>query len=416
MREKLQGDGPFECEIPRRGYRFIAPVEKPVQAAAGAAVGSGISPGLTPSTKGGAAPFENIPPLEQTAEGVATRGRADRYTTRFWLTLCAVGVAAVASYLLLSRFWEPSTPPPPSGRVMLGVLPFENYTGDPEQQYFVGGLTEEVIAQLGRLNPRRLGVIARTSTAAFRASARPIAQMGQELGIDYAVEGSVRREDDRVRITVQMIDVRDRTHTWVEDYEQVLGGVLELQTEIAGFIARSLALKLLDGDAPRAGAAETTNATAYEAYLKGRYFREQITERGFRKGIEYFERAIGEDPRYARAYSGLAGCYCLLGGHGMEVERPSDVLPRAKEVAQRALELDDSLAEAHGVLGMIALKFDWDLEEAQRRFRRATELNPSYAQGFLWYSLYRGMHFTPGYPISCGRLIRLPRTCWTISE
>ena len=171
-------------------------------------------------------------------------------------------------------------------------------------------------------------------------------------------------------------------------YEQQLSGILELQTEIAGLITRSLALKLLDDDAPQVGAAETTNEAAYEAYLKGRYFREQITERGFRKGIEYFDRAIDEDPDYARAYSGLAGCYCLLGGHGMELERPSDVLPRAKEVAQRALELDDSLAEAHGVLGMIALKFDWDLEEAQRRFRRATELNPSYAQGFLWYSLY----------------------------
>ena len=391
LREALgdSADNPRFIEtLPRRGYRFIASVEKPVRAAAGAAVGSETSHDVAPFTPGDAAPPENIPPTERAAGGVRTPRPAHRYAPRRSLALCAVGAAAVASYLLLPRLWDPSTPSPPSGRVMLGVLPFDNYTGDPEQEYFVGGLTEEVIAQLGRLNPQRLGVIARTSTAAFRASTRPIAQMGEELGIDYAVEGSVRREDDRVRITVQMIDVRDRTHTWVEDYEQVLGGVLELQTEIAGFIARSLALKLLDGDVPRPGAGKTTNATAYEAYLKGRFFREQITERGFRKGIEYFERAIGEDPRYARAYSGLAGCYCLLGGHGLEVERPSDVLPRAKEVAQRALELDDSLAEAHGVLGMIALKFDWDLEEAQRRFRRATELNPSYAQGFLWYSLY----------------------------
>ncbi len=388
LREALgdSADNPrFVETLPRRGYRFIASVERPVQAAASAAVGSGISDGLTPSAK------ENTPPMEHAVEGGATLRRDHRYKTRFWLTLCAVGATAVASYFLAPGLWEPSgsrTPPPPSGRIMLGVLPFENYTGDPEQQYFVGGLTEEVIAQLGRLNPQRLGVMARTSTAAFKASARPIAQMGQELGIDYAVEGSVRRENDRVRITVQVVDVRDRTHTWVEDYEQQLNGILELQTQIAGFITRSLALKLLDDGAPQVGAAKTTNAAAYEAYLKGRYFREQITERGFRKGIEYFERAIAEDSRYARAYSGLAGCYCLLGGHGMEVERPSDVLPRAKAVAQRALELDDSLAEAHGVLGMIALKFDWDLEEAQRRFRRATELNPSYAQGFLWYSLY----------------------------
>ena len=381
----------FVETLPRRGYRFIGPVEKPVQAAATAAVGSGISDDLTPSTQSGAALIEGIAPLAHPAEGVATLSRSHRYRTPLWLALSAVGAAVVASYFLFPGFWEPSGSralPPPSGRIMLGVLPFDNYTGDPEQQYLVGGLTEEVIAQLGRLNPERLGVIARTSTAAFGASARPIAQMGQELGIDYAVEGSVRRENDRVRITVQVIDVRDRTHTWAENYEQQLSGILELQTEIAGLITRSLALKLLDDDAPQVGAAETTNEAAYEAYLKGRYFREQITERGFRKGIEYFDRAIDEDPDYARAYSGLAGCYCLLGGHGMELERPSDVLPRAKEVAQRALELDDSLAEAHGVLGMIALKFDWDLEEAQRRFRRATELNPSYAQGFLWYSLY----------------------------
>ena len=388
LREALgdSADNPrFVETLPRRGYRFVAPVEKPVEAAE-AAVGAGTSQSLTPSPKGGTALFENAPPMERAAEGGATLRRDDRYKTRFWLTLCAVGAVAVASYLLLPRLWEPSgsrTPPPPSGRIMLGVLPFENYTGDPEQQYFVGGLTEEVIAQLGRLNPQRLGVMARTSTAAFKASARPIAQMGQELGIDYAVEGSVRRENDRVRITVQVIDVRDRTHTWVEDYEQQLNGILELQTQIAGFITRSLALKLLDDDPPQAEAAETTNATAYEAYLKGRYFREQITERGFRKGIEYFERAISEDSRYARAYSGLAGCYCLLGGHGMEVERPSDVLPRAKEAAQQALELDGSLAEAHGVLGIIALKFDWDLEEAQRRFRRAHGVEPKLRAGLL---------------------------------
>ena len=409
----------FVETLPRRGYRFIGPVEKPVQAAATAAVGSGISDDPAPSTHGGAALIEDAAPLAHAAEGVATLSRTHRYRTPLWLALSAIGAAVVASYFLFPGFWEPSGSralPPPSGRIMLGVLPFDNYTGDPEQQYLVGGLTEEVIAQLGRLNPERLGVIARTSTAAFGASARPIAQMGQELGIDYAVEGSVRRENDRVRITVQVIDVRDRTHTWAENYEQQLSGILELQTEIAGLITRSLALKLLDDDAPQVGAAETTNEAAYEAYLKGRYFREQITERGFRKGIEYFDRAIDEDPDYARAYSGLAGCYCLLGGHGMELERPSDVLPRAKEVAQRALELDDSLAEAHGVLGMIALKFDWDLEEAQRRFRRATELNPSYAQGFLWYSLYRGMHLTPDDPTPCGRRLRRPHPRGAIGQ
>ncbi len=273
------------------------------------------------------------------------------------------------------------------------MLPFDNYTGDPEHDYFVGGLTEEVISQLGRLDPDRLGVIARTSTESYKAGAKPIEVMGEELGVDYAVEGSLRRENERVRITVQLIYVRDQTHTWVEDYERrldsvLLDSVLELQTEVANLISRSLALKLLDRIETPARVSSTSNPTAYETYLKGRYFREQITESGFRKGIEYFETAIKEDPTFARAYSGLAGCYCLLGGHGLEIERPDDVLPRSRREAEAALDLSESIEEAHGVLGMINLKYDWDFEEAERQFRRATELNPSYAQGFLWYSLY----------------------------
>ena len=297
-------------------------------------------------------------------------------------------------------------PPAPPGRILLAVLPFDNYTGDPEQDYFVGGLTEEVIAQLGRLNPERLGVIARTSTASYKAAAKPIELMGEELGVDYAVEGSFRRENERVRITVQLIDVRDRTHTWVEDYEKRLDSVLQLQTEVANLISRSLALKLLDRPEAPTRVSGTSNALAYEAYLTGRYFREQITESGFRKGIEYFERAIAEDPAFAQAYSGLAGCYCLLGGHGLEVELPSDVLPRARKEAEAALELSESIEEAHGVLGMISLKYDWDFEEAERQFRRATDLNPSYAQGFLWYSLYYEVTGQTGEAIAKARRAR----------
>ena len=324
----------------------------------------------------------------------ADNERPDRSPRSWWVAVLAAAAIAVVAYLLTSSSDEQDSgarPPAPPGRILLAVLPFDNYTGDPEQDYFVGGLTEEVISQLGRLNPERLGVIARTSTAGYKASAKPIGLMGEDppgLGVDYAVEGSLRRENERVRITVQLIDVRDRTHTWVEDYEKRLDSVLQLQTEVANLISRSLALKLLDRPEAPTRVSGTSNILAYEAYLTGRYFREQITESGFRKGIEYFETAIGEDPAFAQAYSGLAGCYCLLGGHGLEVERPSDVLPRAREEAEAALELSESVEEAHGVLGMISLKYDWDFEEAERQFRRATDLNPSYAQGFLWYSLY----------------------------
>ena len=324
-------------------------------------------------------------------ESGVDKERPDRSPRSRWVAVLAAAAIAVVAYLLTSSSDDQDAgtrPPAPSGRILLAVLPFDNYTGNPELDYFVGGLTEEVIAQLGRLNPERLGVIARTSTAGYKASAKPIGLMGEELGVDYAVEGSFRREAERVRITVQLIDVRDRTHAWVEDYEKKLDSVLQLQTEVANLISRSLALKLLDRPEAPARVSGTSNASAYEAYLTGRYFREQITESGFRKGIEYFEKAIEEDPAFAQAYSGLAGCYCLLGGHGLEVERPGDVLPRSREEAEAALALSDSIEEAHGVLGMISLKYDWDFAEAERRFRRATDLNPSYAQGFLWYSLY----------------------------
>ena len=333
----------------------------------------------------------------------------DRSTRSRWAAVIAAVAIAVVGYLLAKSSGDRDAgarPPAPAGRILLAVLPFDNYTGNPENDYFVGGLTEEVIAQLGRLNPERLGVIARTSTASYKAGEKPIGLMGEELGVDYAVEGSFRRENERVRITVQLIDVRDRTHTWVEDYEQRFDSVLQLQTEVANLISRSLALKLLDRPQAPTRVSGTSNALAYEAYLTGRYFREQITESGFRKGIEYFERAITEDPAFARAYSGLAGCYCLLGGHGLEVERPSDVLPRARKEAEAALELSEPLEEAHGVLGMISLKYDWDFEEAERQFRRATDLNPSYAQGFLWYSLYYEVTGQTGEAIAKARRAR----------
>ena len=332
----------------------------------------------------------------------------DRSARGRWAAVFAVVAIAVVAYLLTHSSGDRTgaRPPVPPGRILLAVLPFDNYTGDPELDYFVVGLTEEVIAQLGRLNPERLGVIARTSTESYKAAAKPIGLMGEELGVDYAVEGSFRLENEQVRITVQLIDVRDRTHAWVEDYEKNLDSVLQLQTEVANLISRSLALKLLDRPEAPARVSGTSNALAYEAYLTGRYFREQITESGFRKGIEYFERAIEEDPAFAQAYSGLAGCYCLLGGHGLEVESPSDVLPRAREEAEAALELSESIEEAHGVLGMISLKYDWNFEEAEKQFRRATDLNPSYAQGFLWYSLYYEVTGQTGEAIAKARRAR----------
>ena len=410
----------FVETLPRRGYRFIAPVQKhvslPTVATDLGVAHSLSSPRLDPLLIEVPDLPSHPPPIATVSidPGVSKESGThneplDRSARGRWAAVFAVVAIAVVAYLLTNGSDDRDAgarPPTPPGRILLAVLPFDNYTGDPEQDYFVGGLTEEVIAQLGRLNPERLGVITRTSTENYKAGGKPIELMGEELGVDYVVEGSFRLENEQVRITVQLIDVRDRTHAWVEDYEKRLDSVLQLQTEVANLISRSLALKLLDRPEAPTRVSGTSNALAYEAYLTGRYFREQITESGFRKGIEYFERAIAEDPAFAQAYSGLAGCYCLLGGHGLEVELPGDVLPRARKEAEAALELSESIEEAHGVLGMISLKYDWDFEEAERHFRRATDLNPSYAQGFLWYSLYYEVTGQAGEAIAKARRAR----------
>ncbi len=377
----------FVETLPRRGYRFLASVERSTRAAA-AAVGSTAADGASSSLP--SYPDSSPAPAERT-EAQPEAPLDQRPLRAMSLAIGITAVAALVGFFVINGFnsdADSSLGVPQGRRIMVGVLPFEDFTGEPEQEYFVGGLTEEVVVQLGRLDPQRLGVIGRTSMNAYTSRDRPLDQLGNELGIDYAMEGSVRRENDRVRVSVQMIDVRDKTPIWLEQYDQDLTSILDLQSEIAHLISRSMAVELLDADQRLAAGPTTALPAAYESYLKGRFFREQLTEPGFRKGIEYFEDAIGRDPSYAEAYAGLAGCYCLLGGHGMEIERPRDVLPRAKQAAERALSLHASLAEAHAVIGMIELKYEWNLDEAGRRFKKATELNPSYAQAFLWYSLY----------------------------
>ena len=346
--------------LPRRGYRFLAPVESP---------GRGASPG------------------EKRAETLGKRWAG----APLWKFGSAVLVVAVVLAVGIAYFFGVRVTPksdPAAGKVMLAVLPFQSLSDDPEQKYFCGGLTEEMIAQLGQINPQRLGVIARTTSMVYKDSNKPIDQIGQELGVDYVLEGSVRREGDRLRITAQLIQVSDQAHLWAESYDRTLASAIGIQSEVSSRVAQTLIGELLPERQPELNRSETTSPAAYEAYLKGRYFRELVTERGFRKGIEYFSQAVEIDPGYASGYSGLAGCYCLLGGHGMELEHPPKVMPDAKAAALKALELDETKAEAHAVVSMIRLKYDWDWSGAEKGFKRALEINPSYAQAHLWYSLY----------------------------
>lgn len=265
----------------------------------------------------------------------------------------------------------------------LAVLPFENLSGASEQEFFADGFTEEMIAELGKLDPERLGVIARTTTRLYKNTRKNIGQIRQELGVDYVLEGSVRRANNRVRITTELVQTSDMTHLWAESYDRDVSDVLTIQSEVATKIAHSLELALRR---PAAVLGATTSASAYDLYLRGRFFRDQATEESGRKAIEYFTRAIAVDPNYARAYVGLADAYWLLGAPGWEVEQPATVLQKAQASAERALALDPQLAEAHGVLAMIRLSYRWDREGAEQEIREALRINPSSAQAHQYYS------------------------------
>ena len=273
----------------------------------------------------------------------------------------------------------------PNGKIMLAVLPFDNLSSDPEQEYFSDGLTEEMITRLAQLQPRRLGVIARTSVMEYKRTDKGVDQIGRELSVDYLIEGSVRRAAGRVRISAQLIQVSDQTHLWAENYERELADVFAIQSDVATCIAGSLAIELLPAQVHSLACAPTKDPSAHEAYLKGRHFWNEFSEEGFRKAYPYFQQAIQKDPNYGMAYAGLAETYTPLGF--FSIDPPREVFPRAKEAARKALEINDTLVEAHGSLGISSLLYDWDWQAAERHFKHAIEIDPDYGLAHLRYGL-----------------------------
>jgi TolB-like protein/tetratricopeptide (TPR) repeat protein len=259
----------------------------------------------------------------------------------------------------------------------VAILPFANLTGDAGREYITDGLTEELIADLGRV--KDLGVIARTSVMRFKDGTRSVAEIARELKVDYVLEGSVREAGQRLRVTAQLIRARDEVHVWAETYDRDLHDLLSVQTEVALRVAREARLRLPPPRAPG------VDGEAYLAYLHGRYFWNERSEEGFRRGLAEFQRALERDPRFAPAWSGLADTYALMSNYGLA--RPRDVMPKAGEAARRALALDDGLAEGHASLALVLSSYDWDFAGAEREFKRALALNPNYALAHLWYGL-----------------------------
>ena len=337
--------------VSRRGYRFIAPVE----------------PELIPS-----------PPSPATTTSAKPRVVSRRIR---WIGFVAV-VFVVVAFTVLLRTGGHHKPQP--GKIMLVVLPLENFTGDSQQDYLADGITEEIIAQLGSLDPQHLGVIARTSAMHYKHTQKSAAQISREVGANYLLEGSVRHSGDRIRVTAQLIQSSDQSHVWAESYDRELSDVLKIESDIASSAASEIRLTLSQQTHQRLAAAGQTNVEAHDAYLRGLQGWNLRTRDGFQQAIKYFTRATELDPGYAPAFAGLARVYSLAPiFEGMPA---GEAAPKALEAANRALSLDETLADAHCALGFVKAHYEYSWPAAQGEFRRAIELEPNNAYAHLFYS------------------------------
>jgi len=363
------GDDPeqprFVQTVVGRGYRFIAPIDG-LLALAAAAPGTATEPPKSPGTVN-----EMV-----VLPGGRPHGKPTRTLKAISFALAIFGLAA----FLTVPYLRPTKP------VMLAVLPFQNLSGDPGQEYFSDGLTEETITDLGQLSPGKLGVIARTSAMAYKGSHKTARQVGQELGVDYILEGSARKEGGRVRVSAQLIRVKDQTHVWAENFDRDFNDVLAVQGDLGEAISRQVQVSLSAKEKLELVRKRAVDPDAYDLYLRGRYFWNKTTTQDMAKAIAYFKEALEKDPAYAPAYTGLADCYSTL--PIMADSRPAEEFPQALAAARKALQLDDTLAEGYVALVRINLWNGWNWPELERDAHRAFTLNPNAADAHLRYAHY----------------------------
>jgi TolB-like protein/DNA-binding winged helix-turn-helix (wHTH) protein len=343
----------FVETIPKRGYRFLGTLEVPEQ----------------PSAMAPTMPL----PAKMKIPGVLTVGlglgliaalligfNADKLRTRIFAKSRSLEIRSIA------------------------VLPLQNLSNDPNQDYFSDGITDALTTELAQI--RALRVISRTSAEHFKGTRETLPEIGRKLNVDAIVEGSVTRSENRVRITAQLIEAPSDRHLWAKSYERELKDVLALQDEVA----RDIAGEIRSNVAPKQGAdlqaSAQVNPQAHEAYLRGRYWWHRRGRENELKGLQYFEQAVQLEPSYPLAWTGVADSYIVMAHHG--VLPPKEAMPRAKAAALRALQLDNSLAEAHTSLATVKLSYDWDYAGAENEFTRAIELNPNYSTAHHWYAHY----------------------------
>ena len=351
------GSHRYIVTVPGRGYRFVAEVRTPTESVM-------VDPDAAPPL---------MPPPARNPYPVLLAG----------LGVLVIGLIAFFLWPGQARKREKMAAAPVISEKSIAVLPFDNLSRDPENAYFTDGIKDEILTRLSKISA--LKVISRTSTQKFKSAPENVREIARQLGVANILEGSVQKSGETVRVTVQLINTQSDTHLWAETYDRKLTDMFEVESEIAQRIATSLEAALSAPEKQAMAARPTENVEAYQTYLKGRYYWNKRTDDAFARAGEYFQRAIAIDPKYAPAYSGLSDAYQFV---AFNSPARAELYAKAKAAAQKALELDPTLAEPHASLGLIAMNYDWDWPAAEREFRRAIELNPNYATAHHWYAEY----------------------------
>lgn len=371
----------FVETIPRRGYRFIAPVV-------------GLSP-PTPATTDSEPKFATVPAPKVSAPTAPSPSLEDdsnparQQTAKLRLAIFAPAILIVVGLLAIGLLRYSRMNPNKStqgGNKSLVVLPIENLSGDKDQEYFADGMTDDLIANLAKIQSLR--VISRSTAMAYKGTRKPLSQIASELNVDAVFEGTVLRVGNRVRITAELVQVSTDRHLWAETYVSEMGDILALQNRVSSAIVNEIRINLTPADQERLARNPAVAPEGYENYLKGRYYWNKRSDENLTRAIGYFEQATKQDPGYALAYAGLSDCYAIISAEIFGTVPAADAAPKAKAAALKALEIDPTLSEAETSLATVKFNYDWDWSGAAAGFAKSIQDNPSYATAYQRYSLY----------------------------
>ncbi len=369
-----RGDHGYIETIPTRGYRFVAPLRVFDDREGPVIVQERTLMRVQVEEEGS----EEAAPTVFAMVAQRLRGRGSK------LAAVLVGVALVGGVAYFAARRKPAAPADPTVVRSIAVLPLQTIGSEEDLGYLGLGMADALITKLGKL--RQIRVRPTSSVREYADGDRDVLAVGRTLGVDAVIDGNLQKSGQRIRVTVQLLQVRDGAVLWTGQFDEEFTGIFALQDTISEEVARGLALSLTPAEHQQATKRYTESAEAYRLFLQGRYFGAKRTQEGLRKSLEYFERAIEKDPRYALAHAGLAETYVAQGGHNAAAAH--EAYPKAQAAARKALALDDTLAEAHTALAFVQYEYGWDWEGAEREFQRGIELNPGLANAHHWYAHY----------------------------